>query len=309
MAMTLLEHDKLSPADDFKTGVVELYAGSSDVLANLPFENINGSAMKYNTEETLPGVAFRGVNEDYTASTGVINPQTESLTISGGTLDVDRFLSITGGESAGDRHQRMKVRALSLHWTKKFIKGDSESDPREFDGLQARLINDQLIAAGGTSGGDALSLAKLDEVADQVLNPTHWIMNKTMKRRLTQAARNTSVGGFITYEQDMFGRKQAFYQGMPILTLDLDNEGSAILPFSEANPGGGTAASTSIYCASFSDDGVTGIQNGGIEVDDLGRSESGTSDRKFIEWFSSIAIYNGRGAARLNGITDAAVTV
>lgn len=309
MAMTLLEQSKLDTGNTLRQGIIEYYAGSSAILANLPFEDIQGNALKYNTEQTLPGIGFRGVNEAYTESVGVINPQTESLTIAGGTLDVDRFLIKTQGESARSRHEAMKVRALSLRWTNRFIKGDSNSNPKEFDGLQVRLVNGQLIDAGATSGGDALSLAKLDQLADQVVNPTHWIMNKAMRRRLTQAARNTSVGGFITYEQDMFGRKQSFYQGMPILELDLDNLGNEILPFTEANPGGGTAASTSIYCVSFSEEGVMGIQNGSIDVEDLGLTDSGVIYRTLVEWYSSFAVFHGRGAARLQGIKDAAVTV
>ena len=309
MAMTLLEYAKLSSGDQLKQGVIEYYAGSSGVLMAMPFENIQGNALKYNTEETLPGVGFRGINETYTASNGVINPQTESLSIAGGTLDVDRFLIKTQGESARSRHEAMKVRALSLNWTKKFIKGESNTTPQEFDGLQVRLVNDQLIDAGATSGGDALSLAKLDQLIDQVYNPTHLIMNKTMRRLLTAAARNTSVGGFITHEMDDFGRQVTMYNGLPIIELDLDNEGNSILPFTEANPGGGTAASTSIYCVSFSEEGVMGIQNGEIDVEDLGLTDDGTVYRTLVEWYSSFAVFHGRGAARLRGIKNDTVTV
>ena len=309
MALTLIESAKLASGDQLKQGVIELYAGSSGILANLPFEGIQGNALKYNTEDTLPGVGFRGVNESYTASTGVINPQTESLTIAGGTLEVDRFLIKTQGENARSRHEAMKVRALSLNWTKKFIKGDTNSDPKEFDGLQVRLVNAQLIAAGATSGGDALSLAKLDQLADQVVNPTHFVMNKAMRRRLTAAARNSSIGGFIEHDKDAFGKQVTLYNGLPIIELDLDNESNAILPFTEANPGGGAAASTSIYCVSFNEDGVMGIQNGDIDVEDLGLQDGGTKYSTLVEWYSSFAVFHGRGAARLHGIKDAAVVV
>jgi hypothetical protein len=309
MALTLLEYAKLSSGDQLKQGVIEYYAGSSGILANLPFENINGNALKYNTEDQMPGVGFRGVNETYSVSNGVINPQTESLVIAGGTLDVDRFLVKTQGESVRARHESMKVRALALTWTKKFLKGDSSSDPKEFDGLQVRLVNDQLIDAGATSGGDALSLGKLDELIDQVFMPTHLIMNKAMRRRLTAAARNTSVGGFISWSVDTFGRQVASYNGLPIIEVDMDSEGNAILPFTEANPGGGSAASTSIYCVSMTEEGVMGIQNGSIDVEDLGLTDDGTLYRTLVEWYSSFAVFHGRGAARLRGIKDAAVTV
>lgn len=309
MAMTLLEQAKLETGDELRRGIIEFYAGSSAILANLPFENIGGNALKYNTEDTLPNIGFRGVNESYTEGVGVINPQTEGLTIAGGTLDVDRFLIKTQGQSARTRHEQMKVRALALNWTLKFIKGDSATSVKEFDGLQTRLVNDQLINAGATSGGDALSLAKLDQLIDQVVDPTHLVMNKGMRRRLTAAARNSSVGGFIEHDKDAFGKQTTMYDGIPILEIDLDNTSSAILPFTEANPGGGTAASTSVYCVSFSENGVMGIQNGSIEVEDLGLTDSGTIYRTLVEWYSSFAVFHGRGAARLNGIKDAAIVV
>jgi len=309
MAMTLPEAAKLETGDVFKSGVIEFYAGSSGVLTALPFENISGNAYKYNTELTLPGVGFRGVNEGYTESVGVINPQTESLVIAGGDLDVDKFIIDTMGDGVRDKHERMKLRALSLSWTKKFVKGDSTVDPREMDGLQRRLGGNQLIPAGATSGGDALSLSKLDQLIDQVIDPTHLIMNKTMRRRLTAAARNSSVGGFITFGVDELGRQVAKYNDLPIILLDLDEAGSQILDFNEANPGGGGNASTSIYCVNFSENAVMGLQNGNMDVRDLGELESKPVFRTRVEWYSTFGIFHGRGAARLNGIKDAAVVV
>jgi hypothetical protein len=88
MALTLVEAAKLETGDVVRQAIIELYAGSSDILMNLPFETIAGNAMKYNRESSLPGVGFRGVNEAYTPSTGVLNPLTEALVIAGGDLDV-----------------------------------------------------------------------------------------------------------------------------------------------------------------------------------------------------------------------------
>jgi len=98
MALTLLEASKLHSGDVYKQGVIEKFAETSDVLRVLPFEGIQGNSLKYNVEETLPGVGFRGINESFTESTGIINPQVESLSIAGGDLDVDKFLIDTMGE-------------------------------------------------------------------------------------------------------------------------------------------------------------------------------------------------------------------
>jgi hypothetical protein len=204
-ALTLVEAAKLETGDVVKQAIIELYAGSSDILANLPFDTIPGNAMKYNREDSLPGVGFRGVNESYTPSTGVLNPLTEALVIAGGDLDVDKFIVDTMGMAQRSTHEAMKVRALALAWTRGFIKGDNQSDPRTFDGLQIRAVGSQVISAGATANGAALSLTILDQAIDQTLNPTHLIMSKAMRRRLTQAARNTAVGGFITYDKDAFG--------------------------------------------------------------------------------------------------------
>ena len=142
MALTLVEAAKLAE-DPAKSAFIEMFARSSDLLSVIPFVNITGNALAYNREESLPGVGFRGVNEAYTESVGVLNPQTETLSICGGDLDVDKFLIKTMGMEQRSIHEMMKVKAVSLNSTKKFIKGDSTSDPREFDGLQARLTGDQ----------------------------------------------------------------------------------------------------------------------------------------------------------------------
>jgi len=306
MALTLVEAAKIHSGDVLRSAIIELYARTSDVLMTLPFENIAGNAMKYNREDKLPGVGFRGVNEAYTESTGILNPQTEPLVIAGGDLDVDTFIIRTMGADQRSVHEGMKIRALALRWTKAFLKGDSMTDPREMDGMQFRITGGQLIENHATTGG-ALSLANLDELIDEVNSPTHLIMNKTMRRLLTQAARDTTIGGFISYDIDAFGRKITMYGDLPILIADEDEEGNKILPFNEAAATGGTASS-SIYCVSFGEGMVTGIQNGDIEARDLGELQTKPALRTRVEWFPGMAVMHGKAAGRLRGITNAAVT-
>ena len=130
-----------------------------------------------------------------------------------------------------------------------------------------------------------------------------------MALRLAQAARNTAVGGFISWQPNEFGQRVMEYNGIPILIAKEDNVGNDILPFTEPNPGGGAAASTSIYAVSFGDGGVVGIQSGGLDARDLGELEAKPVFRTRIEWYASIALFNGRSVARLRGIKDSAVVV
>ena len=298
MALTLLEASKLETGDVYKAGIYAKFAETSDILRALPFEGIAGNSLKYNVEETLPGVGFRGVNESFTESTGIINPQVESLTIAGGDLDVDKFIVDTMGGDQRTIQEAMKIKALSLAWTRTFIKGDNESDPREFDGLQVRLTGDALIA----NGDAGLSLAKLDEAIDAVDGANYLMMSKSVRRRLTVAARTAAVGGDISYTIDEFGRQVTKYNDIPILIVDKDNNNTDILGYTE------TSSTTSIYIVNFGEGMVQGLQNGSMDVRDLGELEGKPAFRTRVEWYSGMGVFAPKSAARLAGITDAAVT-
>jgi hypothetical protein len=308
MPLTLVEAAKQSQ-NPIQSAIMEMYARSSDTLMVLPFQNIQGNALKYNREETLPGIGFRGVNEAYTESTGILNPQVEPLAIAGGDLDVDKFILSTMGMGQRAVQESMKVKALSLSWTKAFYKGDSASDPREFDGLQVRLTGNQLIEAGSTDGGDALSLAKLDEAIDECDGATHIAMNKAMRRRITAAGRLATVGGFVEHDKDAFGRTFTMYNGLPILIVDTDEAGDDILAFDEVGSGGSTATATSLYVVSFRTDRITGIQNGAMMVNDMGELQTKPAFRTRVEWYAGLAAMHGKSAVRLRGIKNAAVVV
>jgi len=310
MALTLVEASKIAMGRDetLKATVMELYAKSSDILQYMKFETISGNALSFNREKTLPNAGFRGLNEAYTEGTGELERVTESLAIAGGDLDVDVMLVNTTGVDQRSVQEAMIIKALSLSMSKEFIKGDVTSDAKSFDGLQVRCTGDQLIcAAASASSGIALSLVKLDELIDAVEDPTHLVMNKTMRRRLTAAARNTGVGGYITYDIDAFGRRVTKYNDLPILLVDKDNTNSDIMPFTETSAAG-AANSTSLYCVSFDDTGVIGLQNGEMNVRDLGEIDTKPVMRTRIEWYVTLAILRAKSAARLYSILDAAVT-
>lgn len=307
MVMTLLEASKLHSGETLRAGVIEMFARNSDILRVLPFMNITGSSYAYNQEGALPGVAFRGINEAYDESVGVLNPQVEVLRIAGGDLDVDKAIIDMHGEDVRSTHEAMKIKALALYLGKKIIKGDSQSNPREFDGLQNRLTGSQLIAAGNTANGTPLSLAKLDELIDAVDFPTHLLMSKAMARRIAAAARSTTVAGFITFDLDEFGKRVMSYNGIPIVTVDVDDVGARVLDFNEAAYSG-TATGTSIYAVNFSDGYCVGLQNGVMNVRDLGELETKPVFRTRLDWYVSLATLHGRCAARLWSISDAPVT-
>lgn len=306
--ITLFEASKLNPGEVLRNTIIEHFARTSDLLRVTQFINVDGGAYVYNMEGSLPGVAFRGVGEGYTASAGIMNPETERLRISGGDLDVDLATLKMTSEDVRGAHELKKVKALSLTIGAKMINGDSLADGREFDGLRARIAGDQLLEAGSTNGGDPLSITKLRDLIDQVDDPTHLLMSKKMRNLLSAAATDASIGGYITYSQDEFGRRVTQFDGIPIVVVDYDASGDQIIDFNEVGSGGSTATATSIYCVNMSDEGVVGLQNGIMEVRDLGELQERPVMRTRVEWLVGMAVMHGRAAARLRGISNAAVT-
>ena len=303
MPMTLLEAAKTGTGDVTRDTLIEQFARSGEVLGRLPLRDIGGNSYTYNLEDTLPGVGFRGVNEAYTESVGVVNPITERLRIAGGDLDVDKFIVDTEGAVIRAQRELMKIKALALSIERTMIKGDGLVTVREFDGFQARVTGNQLINAGATAGGDPLSIAVLDQLIDQVDDPTYLIMNKAMRRRLRQFS-DTIIDKTI----DEFGIQVERYAGLPLLVVDRDETQADIMAFDEAPSGGGASVSTSIYCASFGDGMVEGMQNGNIDARDLGELDTAPVFRTRVDWYVGLLVQHGRSLARVRGITNAAIT-
>ena len=87
---------------------------------------------------------------------------------------------------------------------------------------------------------------------------------------------------------------QMQYAGIPVLELDRDHQNVAILYSDPANQ--------DIYVVSFGNELLTGIQNGGPQVRELGEDFSAPVMTTRVEWYCSLALINGRAVARLNGV-------
>lgn len=304
-ALTLIEAAKTRPPD-LTRGVVETFAQNSPILAVLPFETVPGGGRRYEVEESLPGIGFRGVHETYTPTMGRTNPQYEPLVIVGGHIDVDNHIIRTQGESRRAGETLRQIKALALAWTQVFFKGDAVTDKRQFDGLQNRIQGTQLISAGPTAGGAAVSMFLLDELISLVEgNNKMLLMNGRLKRRLSAAARDAGVGGYIQFRPDELGREILYFNGIKVLEIERDNLNNEILPFSEVAEGGGSTAS-SIYCVSMGEGEVMGIQSGDVVVQDLGDMKSEPVQRTRVEWDCGFGIFHPHAAARMHSCGDLA---
>lgn len=295
--LTQTEWAKLNP-DALQSGVVEIFASTNPIMQLMPFQNIAGAAYVYNRETSLPGIAFRGVNDSYDESTGVVNQLADPLKILGGDLDVDTALIAwsTGANDTRAVHDAMKVKALSLSHLKTVFDGNATTNPKEFDGLNQRLTGAQVMSAG--TNGAVLSFDMLDDLVDSVSGtPSILLMNKKLRQLVRQMARSVNA---LTIAKDDLGREVDMYYGIPFGIVEEGADGNAILGFDETQ---GTANNTaSIYAVRFGADGMFGAQTSPISVRDLGELQSKPAFRTRVEHYNTIVLEHPKCAARLRGI-------
>ncbi|GAF22722.1 hypothetical protein JCM19047_2488 [Bacillus sp. JCM 19047] len=139
----------------------------------------------------------------------------------------------------------------------------------------------------------------MDELIDSVDGtPDALFVSKAMRRQMNALLRTSS---HYTDAADNFGNPVKAYYGVPVRTIEEDNEGNEILGFNEV---AGSAENTgSIYAVKFGpEEYVSGLQNGGISVRDLGELNEKPVFRTRVEWYAGMAVFHPKAAARLSGI-------
>ncbi|WP_418060802.1 major capsid protein [Pimelobacter simplex] len=316
MAVTLAQSALLSE-NDLQRGVIETFVQESPVLDRLPLLSIEGNAYAYNEEATLPGVAFRAVNEAYVESTGTVNQKTEALVILGGDADVDRFIVKTRGNLNDQRaiQTRLKVKAASYKFQDTFFNGDVAVDSKSFDGLKKRLVGNQVLDYGtngtGINPDDNTRQGFFDALEDLIarvpgLNSTNGAIyaNRTILGKIKSAGRR--IGGVDMVKEDMTGKRVLMWNGIPILDPGQNLAGADILGLTETQ--GTSNNASSIYAVKFGEDetdqAVTGLTNGGVMVDDLGQLQEKPVYRTRIEFYCGLGVFGGKAAARLRGVLN-----
>ncbi|MGW7555533.1 major capsid protein [Streptomyces rimosus] len=308
MALTLSESANYS-GDMLRRGVIETLVQESSILDRIPFLTLEGNAYAYNEEAQLPGVEFRSVGESYKESTGIVNQLFESLVILGGDADVDTFEVRTRSNINDLRAQvtTSKAKSAAMKFNETFFNGDAEKDPKSFDGLRKRLAGSQVLAAGipvvGNGGTDTLAFFdKLDELVDSVpgLNGSNGAIytNALVIGKIRAAARR--VGGVEQLREDLTQKEITRYNGIPILDAGQTNTGADILA--------PTVNGSEMFAVRFGGDeedrAVTGLTNGGVQVDDLGQLKSQPVFRTRVEFYCGVGVFGGKAAARLTGVLN-----
>jgi len=296
MGLSLAEARKHSRTPQELAVVTELAAGP--LLSILPFREVQGSGLFWKREEGLGDVGFRRFNDGYTESYANVKQYSEALKLFGGDIRVDRAIVDLEGPQARAYQVQSKVRAMRLAFEALFIHGDSNSSAAEFDGLATRLpaadyaTHSQILRNAPTA--DRLDLGVLDEAIDAVdAQGGRKVIcaSKSARRHITALARES---GQIDISRTEFGYQQTAYAGLPIIEFDRDHKNAPIL---DSDP-----ADQSLYVVAFGNELLTGIQNGGPSVRDLGESHDVPSLVTRVEWYCGMALVNGRAAARVTNV-------
>lgn len=290
MALKLIDAQVLS-TDVLQAGIIETIVQESTVLQMLPFQTIEGNAYSYNVEKALPSVAFRAVNEAYTASEATFEQRSENLVILGGDVELDRFIMQTLSNVNDQMGVQImeKAKAIANTFTRTFFKGNKAVDAKSFDGLDVRIAGteqelDFTASAEIQAGlkGHARKLDALNTLLDSVRGGADALyMNKRVKRQILAVLQASDH--YIETGVDSFGKPVEKYAGVPLMTVEND-----ILD------------DTDIYAVKFGAyTHVTGLTNGGVSVRRLGETSAKAVEVTRIEWFVGLAQFNPYASARL----------
>ena len=302
MALTLLDFANQTQVP-LKRGIVQEITNESVFLRRLRFVSVDGFAYSYNRQQTLGGIAFRGLNESYTNDTGVVNPQVETLSIFGGEVRTDRQLVNKQGDVVRAGAIAAKVKKAGLFFDRYVIKGDPGIDPHQFYGLNSRLTGGQLLEMGVNGG--PITLEKIDEALDKVpgSNDRKFIVcNKVVRRKITALVR-AAAGGSAMSE---IGPQIREYDGAPIEVLDEDGDETPILPFTETQ--GSSNVTTSLYIVrpgSESDGHYVQGLIGAKLIEHVAVGLLGTCYSDIVEANMGLGMFHSRAACRVKGITNA----
>ena len=314
MALTLVEGNKYSQTE-LQGYVLDRIGKSSPVLMHLPFVEILGNSVTYNTKVTGSTAAFRSVGGTWTEDTPVLEQATAALKILGGDADIDNFLMDTRSNKIDLKGEVIddKIRATKEQFLDAFYYGDDSSNSLTFDGLQVLMSSTTYNTVhAGSSTGTALSILKLQEAIDLVTGytPTHLLISKQLRRYITVYL--DSIGEKFASRMETgpggFGRQIETFRGLDVIVDDMIlNTETASSGAYDAKTGGGN---TTAFITTWAPKAICGIQGPNqIQTVPLGDLETKDAQRYRIKWYCGLKFEDLRSAAKVDGIdADGTVT-
>ncbi len=311
-SITLVEAQKLS-VDQLVAGVIENIVTVNPIYQVLPFQDVQGSALRYNRESTLGDVQTLAIGGTITAKAAAdYKKKTADLFTIVGDAEVNGLIQAqrVGGDQVAAQIAS-KAKQVGRKFQDLMINGDNGAEASEFDGLIA-LVNDivseadnpnQITAAGATG---LLTFDDMDTMLHQVKSKDGMVDFIMMNEREIRALRalKRALGGSDGDQVSVNGIVMEAYAGIPIYRNDW-------IPTNlvDANDVDAIANESVVFAGCFDDgtnkvgiSGLTSVDNMGIHVQNVGASETKDEDIFRVKFYSSFAVFNELGISMLTGI-------
>jgi len=308
-SVTLAESAKLAQ-DELVAGVIENIITVNRMFDVLPFDGIEGNALKYNRENVLGDVTLAGVGDTFTSlaagkAAATFTSVTSALTTIMGDAEVNGMIQATRSGDGNDQTAvqiASKAKSAGRQFQDQLINGDGTGN--EMSGLIALCVAGQ-TAATGTNGG-ALSFAFMDEMMDLVVDKDGQVDYIAMPARTIRSykALLRALGGASINEvvELPSGAEVPAYSAVPIFRNDY-------IPINQVKGSGSNQ--TTIFAGTFDDGsrthgiaGLTASQASGIQVVDVGEAEDADEHIWRVKWYCGLALFSEKGLACADGITN-----
>lgn len=306
-SVTLAESAKLSQ-DMLVRGVIENVITVNPFFDILPFEGIEGNSLAYNRENALGDVQTAGVGTTITAK----NPATFTLVNSNlttiiGDAEVNGLIQATRSNKLSQTATQVASKAKSCGRKYQDMLVNGTGVGNDMVGLLSLVDSGKVITAdAGAGNGDVLSFPYLDQLIDNVTDKDGQVDYLMMNARTIRSfnALLRGLGGASVNEvlELPSGRKVPQYRGIPIFRNDW-------LPINQTQ--GTSNASTTVFAGTIDDGsmthgiaGLTAMDAAGIQVEDVGVSETKDERITRVKWYSGLALFSLNGLAALKGITN-----
>ena len=309
-SVTLAESAKLAQ-DELVAGVIENIITVNRMFDVLPFDSIEGNALKYNRENVLGDVIMAGVGTTFSGAAAgkaaaTFTSVTSGLTTIMGDAEVNGLIQATRSGDGNDQTATQiasKAKSAGRQYQTQLITGDGTGN--NFTGLASLCASGQKVNTGANGG--AISFAFLDEGMDLVTDKDGQVDYITMPARTLRSykALLRALGGASVNEvvELPSGAEVPAYSGVPIFRNDY-------IPTNQTK-GTSSGVCTTVFFGTLDDGsrthgiaGLTASQAAGIQVVPVGEKEDADEFIWRVKWYCGLALFSEKGLAAAEGITN-----
>lgn len=322
-SVTLAESAKLG-LPELVSGVIESIVTVNRMFEVIPFDGIDGNALKYNREALLGPVATVGVGDTdgvigsgASAGSNLAERQaaknaatftevTASLTTIMGDAEVNGLIQATRSGDGNDQTEvqiASKAKSAGRKYQDMFVNGDGTNET--FPGVLALCAAGQTVPAIATDG-DPLSFSLMDEVADLIVDKDgdvdYYVMNKRTIRSFKALLRALGGAGINEVLELPSGKTVPVYNGVPIFRNDY-------LPVNQTQ--GATTTATTFFAGTLDEGGrqhgiagLTAQNAAGVVIEDVGTHFEKDERVWRVKWYAGLALFSELGLACASGITN-----